>query len=156
MQNNENKSNELENQIENASQFEKESNDGQSNKKIKSKYLNEKTVTIVLTLAVALIAVVFLFIRSNNTVGAKTSQEAAQGFVEAVNSDDYEKASNYVYYENDDIRKDVKKELKDKDKIQCIVNQKINPNFIPFGQTQQPSLSDYADGVDTLQFLIEL
>ena len=88
MQNNENKSNELENQIENASQFEKESNDGQSNKKIKSKYLNEKTVTIVLTLAVAL-AVVFLFIRSNNTVGAKTSQEAAQGFVEAVNSDDY-------------------------------------------------------------------
>ena len=112
MQNNENKSNELENQIENASQFEKESNDGQSNKKIKSKYLNEKTVTIVLTLAVALIAVVFLFIRSNNTVGAKTSQEAAQGFVEAVNSDDYEKASNYVYYENDDIRKDVKKELK--------------------------------------------
>lgn len=45
---------------------------------------------------------------------------------------------------------------KDKDKIQCIVNQKINPNFIPFGQTQQPSLSDYADGVDTLQFLIEL
>ena len=40
MQNNENKSNELENQIENASQFEKESNDGQSNKKIRSKYLN--------------------------------------------------------------------------------------------------------------------
>ena len=113
MQNNENKSNELENQIENASQFEKESNDGQSNKKIRSKYLNEKTVTIVLTLAVVLIAVVFLFIRSNNNVGAKTPQEAAQGFVEAVNSDDYEKASNYVYYENDDIRKDVKKELKD-------------------------------------------
>ena len=108
MQNQENKSNELENQIESASQLNKESNDKQSNKKIKSKYLNEKTVTIVLTLVVALIAVVFFFFKSNDTVGANTSQEAAQGFIEAVNSDDYVKASNYVYYENNDIRKDVK------------------------------------------------
>ena len=62
-----------------------------------------------------------------------------------------------LFYEFYSDKNTLQKQLdKDKDKIQCIVNQKINPNFIPFGQTQQPSLSDYADGVDTLQFLIEL
>ena len=131
MQNNENKSNELENQIENASQFEKESNDGQSNKKIKSKYLNEKTVTIVLTLAVVLIAVVFLFIRSNNTVGAKTSQEAAQGFVEAVNS-------------NDEVRKDVKKELKDKDKIQTSLHRHMYKTYKDYKIVSVDELGDEA------------
>ncbi|QEC42643.1 acyl-CoA reductase [Pseudobacter ginsenosidimutans] len=29
-------------------------------------------------------------------------------------------------------------------------------NHLPFGQAQQPSLTDYADGADTLQFLLEL
>ena len=36
--------------------------------------------------------------------------------------------------------------------IQCIVSAK----HIPFGDAQQPELSDYADGVDTMQFLLEL
>lgn len=34
--------------------------------------------------------------------------------------------------------------------IQCIVGR----DFVPFGQTQQPALSDYADGVDTMNFLL--
>lgn len=38
------------------------------------------------------------------------------------------------------------------DDIQCIVGKK----WLPFGQAQQPSLTDYADGVDTLQFLVAL
>ncbi len=42
-------------------------------------------------------------------------------------------------------------------KIQCTVG---NPNkwinVIPFGQSQKPELNDYADGVDTLKFLISL
>ena len=104
MQNNENKSNELENQIENASQFEKESNDGQSNQKIRSKYLNEKTVTIVLTLAV----------------------------------------SNYVYYENDDIRKDVKKELKDKDKIQTSLHRHMYKIYKDYKIVSVDELGDEA------------
>ncbi len=33
--------------------------------------------------------------------------------------------------------------------IQCIIGQ----NHLPFGRAQQPGLTDYADGVDTLQFL---
>ncbi len=39
-----------------------------------------------------------------------------------------------------------------KDEIQCIVSK----NHIPFGAAQQPALNDYADGVDTLQFLLDL
>ena len=38
------------------------------------------------------------------------------------------------------------------EKIQCIVSEK----HIPFGEAQEPKLSDYADGVDTLQFLLGL
>ncbi|HEX4372736.1 MAG TPA: acyl-CoA reductase, partial [Puia sp.] len=36
--------------------------------------------------------------------------------------------------------------------IQCIAGK----NFLPFGSTQKPSLTDYADGIDTLKFLAEL
>ncbi|HRH36925.1 MAG TPA: acyl-CoA reductase [Flavobacteriales bacterium] len=38
------------------------------------------------------------------------------------------------------------------DKIQCIVGH----GFIPYGAAQQPALSDYADNVDTLKFLLDL
>lgn len=36
--------------------------------------------------------------------------------------------------------------------IQCIVSSKN----IPFGKTQEPGLFDYADGIDTIQFLLSL
>ena len=36
--------------------------------------------------------------------------------------------------------------------IQCVVGKK----WLPFGQSQQPGLTDYADGIDTLQFLLAL
>ena len=42
--------------------------------------------------------------------------------------------------------------LKSSDDIQCIVGR----GFIPFGQGQSPSLMDYADGVDTMDFLQKL
>jgi len=45
----------------------------------------------------------------------------------------------------------------DTEHIQCIVsNVNVIDNAIQFGQTQQPQLTDYADGVDTLAFLSEL
>lgn len=34
--------------------------------------------------------------------------------------------------------------------IQCI----IGKDYIPFGKSQQPSLSDYADNIDTMQFIL--
>lgn len=40
--------------------------------------------------------------------------------------------------------------------IQCIVGQHAQiKNCIPFGQAQKPNLWDYADGVDTMKFLLE-
>jgi hypothetical protein len=38
-------------------------------------------------------------------------------------------------------------------RIQCVVTALDMPDPIPFGTTQQPSLSDYADGIDTMRFL---
>ncbi|TAF49943.1 MAG: acyl-CoA reductase, partial [Sphingobacteriia bacterium] len=38
------------------------------------------------------------------------------------------------------------------DDIQCLVGQK----GLPFGQAQCPGLADYADGINTLQFLRQL
>ena len=38
-----------------------------------------------------------------------------------------------------------------KDKIQCIVGK----NHIPFGKAQSPQLWDYADGIDTIEFLLK-
>lgn len=39
-------------------------------------------------------------------------------------------------------------------KIQCVVG--AGDGFIPFGQAQHPEVWDYADGVDTIEFLISL
>jgi hypothetical protein len=56
---------------------------------------------------------------------------------------------NYEFYTD---KKGVEAELKENDDIQCIVGQE----FIKFGETQQPGLFSYADGVDTMQFLLGL
>jgi hypothetical protein len=36
--------------------------------------------------------------------------------------------------------------------IQCIIGKK----YIPFGKSQSPQLWDYADNIDTMQFLVDL
>lgn len=60
----------------------------------------------------------------------------------------------YEYYEDiADLQKRLERES---DQIQCVVSNNLIPNSISFGQTQQPKLWDYADNVDTLQFLISL
>jgi hypothetical protein len=44
-----------------------------------------------------------------------------------------------------------------KEKIQCIVgDSKLFSDYIHFGQAQTPSISDYADGVDTMEFLSKI
>ena len=60
----------------------------------------------------------------------------------------------YEYYETIDTVKD--KLLSDAEKIQCVVSNGLIENSIPFGKTQQPELWDYADGLDTLEFLLAL
>ena len=60
----------------------------------------------------------------------------------------------YEYYEDLDELK-IKLE-QEKESIQCIVGNIQIENLVPFGETQKPQLSDYADGVDTLEFLQKL
>lgn len=62
-----------------------------------------------------------------------------------------------LFYEYYDRLEDVQQRLEnDKDQIQCIVSNGLTANSIPFGKTQQPALWDYADNVDTLQFLAQI
>ncbi len=44
----------------------------------------------------------------------------------------------------------------DREQIQCIVSNGYRTEDIAFGQTQRPGLSDYADGVDTVEFLLRI
>lgn len=62
-----------------------------------------------------------------------------------------------LYYEFYDDVEVVKERLRiDSENIQCVVG---DPEHgiaaIPFGKSQSPGLADYADGVDTMQFLVE-
>ena len=57
-----------------------------------------------------------------------------------------------VHYSLYDDIKFVLDTLQDNENIQCIAGE----GGLPFGKTQQPALNDYADGVDTMQFLISL
>ncbi|MBO5758788.1 MAG: aldehyde dehydrogenase, partial [Rikenellaceae bacterium] len=38
-------------------------------------------------------------------------------------------------------------------KIQCVVGSISHPRAVPFGRSQYPTLTDYPDGVDTMNFL---
>jgi hypothetical protein len=56
---------------------------------------------------------------------------------------------HYEYFENEgDYLQDIEFNKED---LQCI----IGKGFVPFGQSQRPGLNDYADGVDTMKFLID-
>ncbi|MEZ5198501.1 MAG: hypothetical protein R2764_19580 [Bacteroidales bacterium] len=63
-----------------------------------------------------------------------------------------------LFYEYYDSISDVNEWMKaNEDLVQCVVsNIPEVENSIPLGRAQNPELWDYADGVDTLQFLLEL
>ncbi len=56
---------------------------------------------------------------------------------------------NYEFYNDAEI---VNEKLSGNPDIQCITGR----GHIPFGSSQEPGLMDYADGVDTMQFLLGL
>jgi len=56
---------------------------------------------------------------------------------------------NYSFYNDEES---IEEGLTADEDIQCIVGK----NFIPFGKSQSPALTDYADGIDTMQFLKQL
>ena len=65
-----------------------------------------------------------------------------------------------IFYEYYDDLESAQRLLKQQtDSIQCVIsNAKLNvPNqLVPFGQSQQPVLWDYADNVDTMEFLLKV
>ncbi|BAV08278.1 hypothetical protein SAMN05421788_11286 [Filimonas lacunae] len=56
---------------------------------------------------------------------------------------------HYQFYDNKAV---IEEQLQTSSDIQCITGH----GHIPFGSAQQPSLADYADGVDTMEFLAKL
>lgn len=60
----------------------------------------------------------------------------------------------YEYYESQEQL--AQKLTEDSEHIQCIVANGFNNHEIAFGQTQKPELWDYADGIDTVEFLLKI
>ena len=69
----------------------------------------------------------------------------------------YSSPISSVFYEFYETLEEIQTRLnQDSEQIQCIVSNSLIPNSIVFGQTQQPRLWDYADNVDTLDFLSKI
>lgn len=58
-----------------------------------------------------------------------------------------------IYYEHYQDLSTVEEQIAEQvDQIQCVVGH----GHVPFGQSQFPALNDYADGADTMEFLLDL
>ena len=79
------------------------------------------------------------------------------GFLMIKEDESYASPIATVFYEYYSDSNQLKEKLtNDADKIQCIVSKDFNDQEIEFGQTQHPQLWDYADGVNTLDFLAKI
>jgi hypothetical protein len=63
-----------------------------------------------------------------------------------------------LYYEYYDEPAELAERFRiDRENIQCIVGEPFSGVVtVPFGKSQSPGLADYADGVDTMAFLVEI
>ncbi|NVJ87855.1 MAG: acyl-CoA reductase [Flavobacteriaceae bacterium] len=79
------------------------------------------------------------------------------GFMMIKEDESYASPIATVFYEYYDNEVDLKIKLhEDRDKIQCIVAKDFIENEVNFGETQQPKLTDFADGINTLEFLSKI
>ena len=74
-------------------------------------------------------------------------------FINIVENDSLHSAISCLHVERytsiDDVHNFI---IEQKDKLQCI----IGKDYLPFGKSQQPTLADYADNIDTMNFLLHL
>ncbi|MBT8281772.1 MAG: acyl-CoA reductase [Muriicola sp.] len=78
------------------------------------------------------------------------------GFLLLKPDENYASPIGTLFYETYNSKTQLKEKLTtDQDKIQCVVAEGIIPDEVAFGHTQKPSLTDYADGVDTVEFLLK-
>ncbi|MCB2222090.1 MAG: acyl-CoA reductase [Bacteroidetes bacterium] len=83
-------------------------------------------------------------------------QHLDNGFLLLTENQAYSSPPSVLYFEHYDQLDDLKNRLKqEKDNIQCVIGKSEN-GWVSFGMSQQPELWDYADGVDTLDFLLTL
>lgn len=79
------------------------------------------------------------------------------GFLMIKEDESYSSPIATVFYEYYDSEENLKIKLhQEREKIQCIVSKGFLENEIAFGETQNPQLEDYADGINTLDFLSKI
>lgn len=80
----------------------------------------------------------------------------ANEFMAITKNEDLVSSIAMVYYEEYENEKDLNEKLqKHQNQIQCITSKNAWLNgSIPLGEAQTPDLSDYADGVDTIDFCL--
>ena len=85
-------------------------------------------------------------------------QHLDNGFLLVTASESLVSPISVLYFEEYSDGHQLKTNLENQaDKIQCIVSdQQWWPNSFDFGQAQSPAIDDYADQVDTMQFLTSL
>lgn len=79
------------------------------------------------------------------------------GFLMIKEDESYASPIATVFYEHYESTEQLKEKLHvQKDAIQCIVSNGFIENEIAFGHTQKPQLWDYADDVDSIEFLLTI
>lgn len=79
------------------------------------------------------------------------------GFLILKEDDSLSSPIGSLFYEFYDSKEQLLQELNSrKEEIQCVVAKDFLESEIAFGQTQKPGLSDYADDIDTLKFVLSL
>jgi hypothetical protein len=79
------------------------------------------------------------------------------GFLMIKEDSSYASPIASLFYEHYNSLDDLFKKLEiDSDKIQCIVSKQLSDQHLLFGSTQTPKLDDYADGIDTVDFLLKI
>ena len=78
------------------------------------------------------------------------------GFLMIKEDESYSSPIATLFYEYYDTLESLKQKLNtEADKIQCVVADQFSKDEIAFGNTQKPQLWDYADNVDTVEFLLK-
>ena len=79
------------------------------------------------------------------------------GFLTVKQDMSYASPISSVFYEYYTDLKQVEEKLQtDNEQIQCVVSNRLIQGSLPFGTTQTPELWNYADNVDTMNFLLSL
>ena len=79
------------------------------------------------------------------------------GFVMLKEDNSYASTIPTVFYEYYSSLSELRKKLNTyKIHIQCVVSNGFTEDEIAFGETQNPSLEDYANNLDTVAFLLNL